>query len=168
VQPLLQWKSNEYFTTCACICSLRYPACNAHAPYCHLWPAPFYNIFPHYLINGTIFEKTFLDIKCVFWVSLHLSETFLNLRRNERDMIKKMYFGLHVKYPLFLSVFNETWIFSAVFPKIQKYQISWKSVQWEPSCSKRKDRHDEANIRLSQFSERTWKPLMEWLIQTVT
>ena len=30
-----------------CICSLRYPACNAHAPYCHLWPASLYNIFPH-------------------------------------------------------------------------------------------------------------------------
>ena len=24
----------------ACICSLRYPACNARAPYCHLWSAP--------------------------------------------------------------------------------------------------------------------------------
>ena len=38
------------------ICSRRYPACSAHAPYCHLWPALFYSIFPHYLIiNGTIF-----------------------------------------------------------------------------------------------------------------
>jgi hypothetical protein len=40
-----------------CVWSLRYPACNAHSPYCHLWPAPPYSIFPHYLINGTIFEK---------------------------------------------------------------------------------------------------------------
>jgi len=37
MQPLLQWKSNEYYTACLCICNLRYPACNAHAPY--LWPA---------------------------------------------------------------------------------------------------------------------------------
>jgi hypothetical protein len=36
-----------------------YPACNAHAPYCHLWPVWFYNIFPHYLINGRIFEKRY-------------------------------------------------------------------------------------------------------------
>jgi hypothetical protein len=28
-----------------------------HAPYCHLWPAPLYNIFPHYLINGVICEN---------------------------------------------------------------------------------------------------------------
>jgi len=32
-----------------CICSLRDPACNAHAPYCHLWPLLLY-IFIHYLI----------------------------------------------------------------------------------------------------------------------
>jgi hypothetical protein len=37
----------------ACTCSLTYPACNAHAPYCHLWPARLYNIFPHFLINRT-------------------------------------------------------------------------------------------------------------------
>ena len=42
---------------CVCVCSLSYPACNAHAPYCHLWPPRLYYIFPHYLINGTIFEK---------------------------------------------------------------------------------------------------------------
>jgi len=36
--PLLQWKSNEYYTTRVCICSLTYPACNVHEPYCHLSP----------------------------------------------------------------------------------------------------------------------------------
>jgi len=29
-------------------------------------PAPLYNIFPHYLIKGTIFGKTLLNTKCVF------------------------------------------------------------------------------------------------------
>ena len=47
-----------------CICSLRHPACNAHPPY--LRSAPLYNIFSHYLINGTIFgKKALLNTKCV-------------------------------------------------------------------------------------------------------
>jgi len=40
-----------------CICTLRYAATKAHAPYCRLWPTTLYNIFPNFLINGTIFEK---------------------------------------------------------------------------------------------------------------
>ena len=35
-----------------------YPARNVQAPYCSMWPARLYNIFPHYLIKGTIFVKT--------------------------------------------------------------------------------------------------------------
>ena len=90
MQPLLQWKSIQCYITCVCICSVRYPACYTHAPY---WPAPLYNIFPHYLINGTIFEKKkLLNTKCVFWFPLQLlSETFLIIKRNERDMIKHVY-----------------------------------------------------------------------------
>jgi len=56
-------KSNENYITFVCICSLRYPACNARAPY-YLWPAPLYNSFPHYLIKDMIFEtKKLLNIK---------------------------------------------------------------------------------------------------------
>ena len=41
----LPWKSSKYYIFCECVCSLRYPACIGHAPYCRLWPAPLYNIF---------------------------------------------------------------------------------------------------------------------------
>jgi hypothetical protein len=43
-------------------------------------------------------ERKLLNTKCVFWFSVQLlSETFLILRRTERDIIK-MYIGLlHVK-----------------------------------------------------------------------
>jgi hypothetical protein len=51
-----------------CVCSLRYPACNAHALYCHMWPVRLYDIFTHYLINGTIFENKLLNMKHLFVV----------------------------------------------------------------------------------------------------
>jgi hypothetical protein len=55
---------------------------------CALWPVWLQHIFPHCLINGTIFGKKLLRIKCVFWFSLPLlSETFLVLRRMQRDII---------------------------------------------------------------------------------
>ena len=149
-------ENHEYYTTWVnYICSLRYPACNAHAPYCHLRPAPFYKIFPHYLINGTILEKKILlNMKCVFWFFLQLlSATFLILSRTDCDMIK-MYIGQHIKYPLFLSGSNETWSFLTDFLKIFKYQISWKSIQWELSCCIWTDGHDEAHSRFSQLFER--------------
>jgi len=74
-----------------CVCNHSYPACNAHAPYCRLWPLRLYCIFRHYLINDTIFGGGILKIKCV----LILSTTFVwNVsipRRNEQDMIRNVY-----------------------------------------------------------------------------
>jgi hypothetical protein len=46
---------------------------------------------------------------------------------------------LHIKYPLFLSDFNAILIFSTDFRKKLKFQVSSKSVYWEPSCSMRAD-----------------------------
>ena len=40
-----------------------------------------------------------------------------------------------------------------------KYRISWKSVQWQRSCSMLSDRHDEGNSRFSQFCEKRVKLL---------
>jgi hypothetical protein len=110
----------QYYILWVYVCSLNYPACNAHVSYRHLWPTPLYHIFPHYLINGTIIENKLLNVKCVLWFSLqYFSETFLILRRIKRDMIK-MYTGLLVKCPLFLS--NEPWIVSTASWKILTYQ----------------------------------------------
>jgi len=49
-----------------------FPARNAHASYCHLWPARLYSMFPHYLIKGKFFEETLLSIKCVIWMYLQI------------------------------------------------------------------------------------------------
>ena len=58
------------------------------------------------------------------------------------------------KVPVFLVRFNETWIFSAYFRKVTKHQISWKSLQWDPS----ERRTDMTKLsHFSQFCERTYK-----------
>jgi hypothetical protein len=65
VEPSLHGKSNKHYTFWVCVCSLRYPACNAHAQYCRLRPVRLYNIFLHDLTKGTIFEKeNVLNTKC--------------------------------------------------------------------------------------------------------
>jgi len=45
VKQLLQWKIIKYYIFWVCKGRIGYPACNAHAPYCHLWPLRLYNIF---------------------------------------------------------------------------------------------------------------------------
>jgi len=158
VQPLLQWKSNEYYTTWVCVFfSLRYPACKAHAPYCHLWPAPLYSVFLHYLINGTIFEKKKLpNTKCVFRLYLQLlSGAFLILRRNERDMIKKMYIGLHVKYRYSCPILMTLDFSRQIFETSSNVKFHGNpSSRSRVVSSGRTDRHVEADSRVSQFCER--------------
>ena len=54
-------------------------------------------------------KRKAIDIKwCFDFLYKRLSEIFLILRRIERDMIKKKYIGLHVKFLFFLSYFDGT------------------------------------------------------------
>ena len=65
--------------------------CECTVLYCHQWPARMYNIFPHYFIKGTIFGKIIEHKMCVLIFSTILSETFLIVRRIERDVIQNVY-----------------------------------------------------------------------------
>jgi hypothetical protein len=73
-----------------------------------------------------------------------------------------MYIGLHVKCPLFLSGFNKTWIFVIEFRKIPKYQVSYKSDQWEPNYSMLADGETDMTkliVGFHNFTDATIKAL---------
>ena len=102
-------------------------------------------------------------IKCVFRLFLQLlSETFLIVRRIQLDIIINMC-RFNAKYSLFLSDFNEIWIFPTDFWKTLKYQISWKSVQWAPSSFMQTDgRADmrKARVAFCNFAKAPKKNLV--------
>ena len=154
MQPLLEWKINKYYLFWVCVFSLRHAVCNAHASYCPLWPVRLYNIFPLYLINDTIFEQKLLNRKYVLWFSLQLfSEIFLILRRNEREMIKNVYWSSYTVPVCYSWHIFVKFDISTDSRKIHKYKNSWKFVRWEPSCSLQTDRHDADNSRSLKFCE---------------
>ena len=75
---------NKYDIFWVCVFSLRYPGCNAHMPYSHVWSARYYIIFHIFTLTARFSEKVVEQIS-VFWFCLQrLSETFLILRRTER------------------------------------------------------------------------------------
>jgi hypothetical protein len=50
------------YSVCVCVCvsvtvGIQHVGYMACAVLCHLWPVWLYNIFPHYLINGTVLGK---------------------------------------------------------------------------------------------------------------
>jgi len=78
-----------------------------NAPYCHLCPAPLYNILPTLTHKRHDFREKVTEHKmCVLIFCTNLSETFLILRRTERDMIKNVYRS-SCKVLVILSDFNE-------------------------------------------------------------
>jgi hypothetical protein len=125
------------------------------------------SVFLHYLADMQLayfptlshklhdFRKKLLNIKCMIF-STTFVWNILILRRNQRHIIINVHKS-SCKVPLFLSDFNKTRIFSENFREVLKYQILWKSVQWEPNCSTwtegRMDRYDEANSRSSKSCE---------------
>ena len=145
---------SSIYSECVCVCSLNYPACSAHAPYCNLWPARLYSISPHYVINSMIFRKNFW-IWNVFWFSRQLSsKTFLILRRFERDMIRK-HTGRHAMCLLFFADFKENYIF--FFDKLSKNTPiqNFKTIRPVGTdlfhADIQMDSHDEANSHFAQF-----------------
>jgi hypothetical protein len=119
VQPLLQWKISKYRILWVCVCSRRYPACNAHAPYCHLWPARLYNIFPHYFINDTMLKKLF-NTKCVF--RFYIKIFFWNISHPKKNWA--------IYFQKYTWVFTSSTLYSCpILMKLEFTEIFSKSIR---------------------------------------
>jgi len=105
ITRIILCKSNKYYIFWVCVCSLSYPACKAHVLY--------YTAICGLSVSTTLFhiislmtrfsgKKKIVNKKSVFSPSLRLlSETFLILRRIQRDIIKNVYWSL-CKVPVIL------------------------------------------------------------------
>ena len=131
---------------------LRYPACKFYlfcAVLCwYLWPLRLHHALPHYLIHSKICGKKLLNMDCVFWFHLHLSEHFLNLRKIQRNIIINLHW-YSCKVPVIPVIFSKK-IWNMKF-----YENLSSGSQVVP-CGQtdgQTDRHKEANRRLLQYCE---------------
>jgi hypothetical protein len=114
---------------------------------------------PGSAVNFTLSQKSMIVKKiiehkiCV----LNFSTTFiLNVTHSKKNLARydQKDVGFHVKYPLFLSDVQWTWIFSAHFEKYQYIKfLESLSIGSRVVPCERRDRHDEANCRFSKFCE---------------
>jgi hypothetical protein len=82
-----------------------------------------------------------------FYFSTSLSETFFFLRELS-EILLKMYVSLHIEYPLFLSNFNATYIFSKEFRKILKYQLDVSGSVHHSTIRKKKSNKMQKCVKI--------------------
>jgi hypothetical protein len=115
---------------------------NVNMPHCHLWSFPALlnsSIISHKQHDFFFFFKVTEYKMCVLTFSATFVWNILIIRIIQWDMIKNVYWS-SCKVPVILSNFNKTWIFPIDFWKTHNHQISWKSVQFELSCSMQTDK----------------------------
>jgi hypothetical protein len=95
------------------------------------------------------FRKTIIAVKTCVFIFYKFIWNFSHCKKESVRYYHKHFFMQ--KYPLCFSDFNKTLTFSTDFRSILKYQISWKSVRWEPSCSMRTYRQTDRRTEMTKL-----------------
>jgi len=151
----LSWKSSITYSECVsvafiiqhemhmCHITLSYVACLA--------PSHF-STLSHKRHN---FWKKVLNSKKCFDFLYNVSPKHFSFYEEFSYILSKRYTGKHIEYLLFLSGYNETWIFSTDFWKIFKHQFHEYLSSGGQGVPCGQTRHNKVNNCFLQFCERT-------------
>ena len=138
------------------ICSLAYPACNAHAPYCLLWPVRIYNIFPHFIINSMSFEKKKLLTKMCLdflynsvWTIYHSKKNSGRYHERTESFMKRARFMVKFEWS---SNFLTDFFKNSKISNFTKIRQVWAELLYaDGQVGRRRDRQTLQQLLVSLF-----------------
>ena len=119
-------EDDNYYIIWVCVCSLRYPACNARPSYCHLWSVQLCNIFSILSHRKQDFRKRkYIKHKtCVLIFSgsvWNISHAKKKWTRYDQECVLVFMYSARYYCPILMKLEFYRNIF---FWKMLKYQIS--------------------------------------------
>ena len=126
-------KSKEYYTFWVCVCSLRCPACNEHAPYFPLCPNLLYKNISYYTIKGTIFEKKNTEQKmCVLIFSTIFVWNISHIKTNWARYDQKCMLGTRYSSQVLVEFNEET---EAILYYTTSSELIPGQILWLKGCN---------------------------------